>query len=233
MPDITLLAIDCAGNACSAALWLAGAPGPHRFAPMRHGHGEAIMPMIGAVMAEAETSFGQLDAIAATVGPGGFTGLRTGLAAARGLALAADRPLIGVTTLEAVAAAQDYRGGILLVALESRRADIYAQLFGPDGAALTEALAIMPADVAGLLPAGQAVALAGDAADSVMAALDPGLRGERLTGRDHPDAAVVARLAAGRAVDIAARARMPAPAALYLRSPDAIPAAERRRKTIS
>lgn len=233
MPDITLLAIDCAGNACSAALWLDGGPGPRRFVAMRHGHGEAIMPMIGEVMAEAETGFGQLDAIAATVGPGGFTGLRTGLAAARGIALAADRPLIGITTLEAVAAAQDHRGGNLLVALDSRRADVYAQLFGPDGAALTDALAIMPADVAGLLPAGQAVALAGDAADSVMAALEPGMRGERLTGRDDPDAAMVARLAAERNPDLAADRRMPTPTALYLRPPDAVPAAERRRKATS
>ena len=67
-----LLAIDCATDACSAALWAGDAPGPRRFALMRHGHAEALMPMIQAVMNEAGLGFSQLDAIAATLdGHGG------------------------------------------------------------------------------------------------------------------------------------------------------------------
>ncbi len=228
---MTLLAIDCATSACSAALWHKGKLGPHRFALMRHGHGEAIMPMIGDVMAEAGLRFAQIDAFAVTVGPGGFTGLRIGLAAARGLAVATDRPLIGVTTLESVAAAQNDHEGALLIALDSRRVDIYLQLFGPDGTALSDPMAAMPGDVGGLLPAGEPVVIAGDAADTVIEVLGPGVDVERRTGADLPDAAVVARLAAQRMSDAALLSRS-APAALYLRPPDAVPAAQRRGKAL-
>ena len=102
---MTLLAVDCATNACSAALWLDDGAGPHRYRAMRRGHAETLMPMVRAVMDEAGLAFSDLDAIAVTTGPGAFTGIRIGLAAARGFALAANLPLIGVTTLEAVAGA--------------------------------------------------------------------------------------------------------------------------------
>ncbi|MBE9552024.1 MAG: tRNA (adenosine(37)-N6)-threonylcarbamoyltransferase complex dimerization subunit type 1 TsaB, partial [Proteobacteria bacterium] len=130
--------MDCATNACSAALWLDGAPGPYRHAVMRRGHGEALMPMVAEIMDEAGLDFAGLQAIAVTTGPGAFTGIRIGLSAARGFALAAGLPVVGVTTLEAVAAAQDSEGHPLLVALDSKRDDIYVQLFGPDGVSLSE-----------------------------------------------------------------------------------------------
>src|SRR3546814_1051962 len=91
--------------------------------------------MLQAVMAEAGSGFRDLDLLATTVGPGAFTGLRIGLSTARAMALAAALPLLGLTTLETVAAAQDpvARGARpLLVALETRRADVYVQLFGAD-----------------------------------------------------------------------------------------------------
>lgn len=220
----TLLAIDCATDACSSALWIGGGPGPRRHSPMRRGHGEAIVPMIEAVMAEAGLEFPALDAIAVTIGPGAFTGLRIGLAAARGIALATGRPLIGVTTMETVAAAQDTGGRPLLVALGSRREDIYVQMFGADAEPRTEPRAMLPADAAILLPPGQPAALAGDAADEILAMLDgfdpPPVR---LTGPDLPDAQDVARLAAGRAPPPVGDV----PSPLYLRPPDAITAADR------
>ncbi|MEE8443795.1 MAG: tRNA (adenosine(37)-N6)-threonylcarbamoyltransferase complex dimerization subunit type 1 TsaB [Alphaproteobacteria bacterium] len=224
-----LLAIDCATDACSAALWLGGAPGPRRFALMRHGHAEALMPMIQEVMNEAGLAFSELDEIAATVGPGAFTGLRIGLAAARGIALATGRPLIGVTTLEAVAAAQATQGRPLLVALGSRRADVYVQFFDSTGAANGEPRVILPGDVGGILPPGKAVALAGDAADAVLSALGGHQPAPvRLAGPDLPDAAFVARIAADRATQPEA-ARVP-PKPLYLRPPDAITAADRKAR---
>lgn len=225
---MNLLAIDCATNACSAALWLGGEPGPARHALMRRGHGEALMPMVAEVMGMAGLDFAGLRAIAVTTGPGAFTGIRIGLSAARGFALAAGLPVIGVTTLEAVAAAQDSDGHPLLIALDSKRDDIYVQLFGADGAPQSEPLSLLPEEVGEILPAAQTVALAGDMADAVLRALadrDPPLL--RLAGPDLPDAAVVARIAARRFASRPMAADSPPPAALYLRPPDAIPKADR------
>ena len=224
---MTLLAVDCATNACSAALWLDDGAGPHRYRSLRRGHAEILMPMVRAVMDEAALVFSDLDAIAVTTGPGAFTGIRIGLAAARGFALAADLPLIGVTTLEAVAAANDSRGAHLLVALDSKRDDVYVQIFGPDGAQLMAPAAALPEAAAQLVPEGPELALAGDAADRVAAALvrrEPAPR--RLTGPDLPDAAVVAQLAARRFAASPPGAGEAPPLALYLRPPDAVPAAD-------
>lgn len=225
-----LLAIDSATNACSAALWLGDALGPRRYALMHRGHGEALLPMVEDVMSEAGLAFGDLDGIAVTVGPGAFTGLRIGLAAARGLALAAGLPVVGVTTLEAVAAAQEAGDAPILVALDSRRSDVYVQLFASDSSPLGSAQAVMPGDVADLLPSAPKIFLAGDAVDAVRAALGPGHPNlHRLDGPDLPDAAVVAALAVRRLRSAPGDFESP-PAALYLRPPDAVPAAERRRR---
>ena len=225
---MNLLAIDSATNACSAALWLRGEPGPRRYAAMRRGHAEALLPMVEAVMSEAGLSFAGLDGIAVTVGPGAFTGLRIGLSAARGLALAADLPLVGVTTLEAIAAAQEAQGLPILVVLDSKRSDVYAQLFTVAGDPVGAPAAVMPRDVAGLLPHGRKVAVAGDAAEAVLDALGAGAAMQRLAGPDLPDAAVVAAIAVPRLAK-APEAYCDPPNALYLRPPDAVTAAERRR----
>lgn len=185
--------------------------------------------MIDAVMSEAGLSFAELDGLAATVGPGAFTGLRIGLSAARGLALAATLPLVGVTTLEAVAAAQDPGGLPVLVTLDSKRSDVYAQMFTDSGTALDVPTALMPAEIAGSLPRGKPVAIAGDAADAVINALGRNVGLRRLHGPDLPDAATVAAIAARRLAETPDAYADP-PDALYLRPPDAVPAAERRRR---
>lgn len=223
---MALLAVECATNACSAALWLDGKAGPHRFLPMRRGHAETIIPMVREVMDEAACAFSDLDAIAVTTGPGAFTGIRIGLSAARGIALAANLPLIGITTLEAVAAANDHGDSYLLVALDSKRDDIYVQLFSPGHAPLSDPASVIPGEAAGAVPEGAELALAGDAADRVATALmsrEPAAL--RLTGPDLPDAAVVARLAAQRLATAPPKPGDPLPSALYLRPPDATPAA--------
>src|SRR5688572_15787898 len=131
-----VLAIDTALEACSAAVldtengMLAA-----ESLPMARGHAEALMPLIARVMAEANTPFGDLDRVAVTTGPGSFTGLRVGISAARGIALASGKPAFGLTTLAAFAA--PYIAGddtlSLAVAIDARHEHVYLQVFGPGG----------------------------------------------------------------------------------------------------
>jgi tRNA threonylcarbamoyladenosine biosynthesis protein TsaB len=178
----TLLAIDAAGSACSAAVGC----GTHVLAAereaMRYGHGEALLPMIDRVMAVAALPRAALDGIAVTVGPGGFTGIRVGLGAAHGIALALGIRLIGVTSFAAVAALLPTSPGITLVALDSRRDDLYVQLFDRSAAEpLADPAAVLPGIlaeyVAGLAGAGP-LTVAGDAAESAAAALSGQLSGQ-------------------------------------------------------
>ncbi len=97
-----VLAFDCSGASCSAAVLIDDRPAAQRFAPMERGHAETLLPMIETVLREAALTPAALDLLAVTVGPGSFTGLRIGLAAARGLALARKLPAIGVTSFDAV-----------------------------------------------------------------------------------------------------------------------------------
>src|SRR5262252_9931815 len=102
-----VLAIDTALEACSAAVLDSdrGDIIASETMAMARGHAEALMPLIARVMDLADVEFAALDRIAVTTGPGSFTGLRVGISAARGLALAASKPAVGLTTLSAYAAA--------------------------------------------------------------------------------------------------------------------------------
>ncbi len=211
-------------SACSVALWRDGGVGAGRFAAMERGQSEALMPMVMEVLGEAGATFPELDLIAVTTGPGAFTGIRIGLAAARGMALAADLPCLGVTTLDVVAegVGRDRpAGSAILVVLNAKRKDVYAQAFdagltpmGPPRAVPARGLADM-ARASG----GNPVVVVGDAAAEAVAALAQS--GVAAVPGDAPgisDAAVLAFIAAGRW-----RPGMvpPAPAPLYLRPPDA------------
>src|SRR5277367_2116868 len=101
-----VLAIDTALAACSAAVLDTEQGGilARESLPMIRGHAEALMPLISRVMEDAGLAFTDLDRVAVTTGPGSFTGLRVGISAARGIALAADRPAVGLSTLSAYAA---------------------------------------------------------------------------------------------------------------------------------
>ena len=130
---MNILALDTATSSCSAALWKDGGVRSRRLRTMAHGQSEVLMGMVREVLAEAACGFSELNLLAVTTGPGSFTGLRVGLAAARGLALACGLPCLGVTTLETVAHQVnegERAGKTLLVVLESKRDDVYAQAFG-------------------------------------------------------------------------------------------------------
>ena len=105
---------------------------------MKRGHAEALMPLIARVMKEAALAFTALDRIAVTTGPGSFTGLRVGLSAARGIALAADRPVVGVTTLTCYAApvVSTNSKPPVLAAIDARHDQVYFQMVSGDGGSL-------------------------------------------------------------------------------------------------
>jgi len=214
----TTLGLDSAGNACSAAVWRSGRVVARRFATMERGQAEALMPMVAAVMEEAGLAVEALDLIAVTTGPGAFTGVRIGIAAARGLSLASGVPALGITSFAAAAAqapADERRGRPLLVALDSRRAEFFVQMFGAEDEPLGRGALLLPAELAQHLPK-ERLLIAGDAATALAAALPrPDLAVARRSGAI--DAADVARLAAA-----AWRPgwRPPPPAPLYLRAPD-------------
>src|SRR5580704_978202 len=102
---IRILAVDTALGACSAAVLEGDVVRAHRFVATERGHAEALAPMVQETMREAEIAFADLDRLAVTTGPGTFTGQRVGLAFMRGLRLALKKPLAGITTLDAMAAA--------------------------------------------------------------------------------------------------------------------------------
>jgi tRNA threonylcarbamoyladenosine biosynthesis protein TsaB len=215
---VSVLALDSAGNACSAAALTHGRIRARRFAAMARGQAEALVPMIAAVLDEAALALAAFDLIAVTTGPGAFTGVRIGLAAARGLALASGLPLLGITSFAAVAAQvteEQRHGRSLVVALDSKRPEVYLQSFAESGAALGDGRLVAPADWAGVVPAG-ALLLAGDGAPRLAAALAP--RAPALApGGGLADAADIARLAAAA---WRPGLRPPPPRPLYLRPPD-------------
>src|SRR5262245_20848234 len=108
MISMLFLAIETALDDCSAAALHSDHPAifASETQAMQRGHAEALMPLIARVMDGAAIEFRELDRIAVTTGPGSFTGLRVGISAARGIALAAGKPAIGLTTLAAFAAPQ-------------------------------------------------------------------------------------------------------------------------------
>lgn len=135
-----ILAIDTALDACAAGVLDTGAGKmiAQQSLPMKRGHAEALMPLIAHVIKESGIGFAALDRIAVTTGPGSFTGLRVGLSAARGIALAADKPVVGVTTLTAYAAPIVNEGGEhpVISAIDARHDHVYLQIVAGNGSPL-------------------------------------------------------------------------------------------------
>ena len=215
---LTILALDTSTEACSVACWRWGEVFAQKYAHLGHGHAEALVPMVASVMAESGLCYDQLDAIAVTIGPGTFTGLRVGLAAARGLALASSKPMIGVTTLEAIAHAAQFDERSVLAVLDARRGQLYAQAFDPMLMPIGPPSALPLQDIQSLRPAGPYVVAGTGAALARPHLLDSTTpEGDVMfdSGDGFPRAVVVARIAS---------AREPLPLTtirpLYLRAPD-------------
>ena len=135
-----ILAIDTALDACSAGVLDtdAGKLIALESQPMKRGHAEALMPLIARVIKQAGIAFASFDRIAVTTGPGSFTGLRVGLSAARGIALAADKPVVGLTTLTAYAApvVSENAEQPVISAIDARHDQVYFQVVSGDGSSL-------------------------------------------------------------------------------------------------
>jgi tRNA threonylcarbamoyladenosine biosynthesis protein TsaB len=219
--DLNVLAMDTALAQCAVAVRRGGGNIVARSEAMRHGQAEALLPMVEDLMAQASLDYAALDLIAVTVGPGSFTGIRVGLAAARGLALACGAALAGVSTLAAIAAAADVSAGARLLALaDSRRGDVFAQEFR-DGQAHGSPEILTAADA--VTKAAECGHVTGDAAAAGLASL---------TGLTvHPPVLpeIAAVLALGVRDHLAGVALPPAP--LYLRPPDvSAPGRDRARR---
>ncbi len=188
---------------------------------MIHGQAEALLPIIDDAMRAADLAISAIDLIAVTTGPGSFTGIRVGLAAACGIALAGNFPLIGVSSLEAAAAAVAETVPVshcLLIALESRRADLYVQLFEHPARPLCEPAAVLPealTALVGSMAGARSLAIAGEAASRAAVALTG--RSAIVLIEETPPLAIGGAKAALRRWREGERGGRPRP--LYLRSP--------------
>jgi tRNA threonylcarbamoyladenosine biosynthesis protein TsaB len=215
-----VLAIDTALEACSAAvLDTRSGIAASETVVMTRGHAEALMPLIARVMIRAGTEFGDLDRIAVTTGPGSFTGLRVGISAARGMALAAGKSAIGLSTLAGFAAPliADDDSTQVVAAIDARHDHIYLQVFGVNGRTLVGPRTATVRDAARAAMTAPA-RIIGSAAKKLAAAWPKGAEPPLLVEqRGAPDIDWIARLGAA-----AAEAHGP-PKPLYLRAPDAQP----------
>lgn len=215
-----ILAIDTALGACACCVLDvdSGKLIAAQSLPMARGHAEALMPVIAEVMARAAIGFAQLDRIAVTTGPGSFTGLRVGISAARGIALAAGKTAVGVTTLTAYCAPHISETGRdpVICAIDARHEQVYCQVVSGNGAPLVRPK-LKP--IAELLEAARfgAPILVGDAAAMVAARWPVDLPPVKVETTAAPSIEWVAWVGAALNPEHAV------PRPTYLRAPDAKP----------
>lgn len=207
-----VLVIDTALGACTAAVYDGDRCLAMRSDPMAKGHQERLGGLVRAVASEAG-GFGGIDRIGVTVGPGSFTGLRVGLAFAQGLGAALGRPVVGISTLAALAWSAD-GGGATASVIDARRGQVYIQTF-LDGAATTDAQALSIEDAVALLAQARVGwRLVGSGVGLVQ---QDGRQGVDPSAADNPTTAGLA------ALTIAADPATALPRPLYLRAPEATP----------
>jgi tRNA threonylcarbamoyladenosine biosynthesis protein TsaB len=216
-----ILAIDTALDACAAGVLdtEAGKLIAQESQAMKRGHAEALMPLIARVIEASGIGFAALDRIAVTTGPGSFTGLRVGLSAARGIALAANKPVVGLPTLTAYAAPIVSENGEhpVISAIDARHDHVYLQAVSGNGSSLIRPCVASIEEALGASRFGSPH-LVGNAA-KILADRWPAqaLPPVRVDPQPAPDIAWVAWLGAAVSPD-AAPARP-----FYLRAPDAKP----------
>jgi tRNA threonylcarbamoyl adenosine modification protein YeaZ len=185
--------------------------------PMQKGHAEALMPMIDRVVSGVSEGFASLDRVAVTVGPGSFTGIRIGVAAARGIALACGIEVVGVSTLAALATPLLFAEGeeIVAAAIDALHGNIYFSAYGASsGRVLASPRLVSLVDACNLLSAGQVVAVGTGAAALRDKARDLGAEIGLADREPWPDIVAVAKLG------VVADPRNAPARPLYLKAPD-------------
>lgn len=221
-----ILAFDTTTSACAAAVCDGDRVVASQSVALERGHAEILLPMIEAVLADAGAVYSDLEGIAVTRGPGAFTGIRIGLATARGLALATRLPVTGVTTLAALAAtaAAQTSFGQIAVVMDTKRRDFFVQVFHRNGSALSEPAVVTPDQLFRHLDTmsglnWRKLAMAGDGLGGITGECES-KAGDWLAQATSPAPLAIAQVA---------RIGMPGPPTpLYLRAPEArLPAAGR------
>jgi len=217
-----VLAIDTALGSCAAAVYDAGL-GETLAAEsidMERGHAEAIVPMVERVVRASRVDFEDMDRIITTVGPGSFTGLRVGISAARGFGLACDKPVVGISTLDALTApyVTETETVPIVAAIDARHGNFYLQMIGAGGRKLVTPRVVNMAEALRSVAIGL-VRIIGSGANLIAGQWPtPGIPAPLLVdARAAPDIVWIARL--GARLDPATSPPKP----LYLRAPDARP----------
>ncbi len=219
-----ILAIDTALDNCAAAVLDTDIKKmiAEESLPMKRGHAEALMPLIARVMTKARIAYLDLDRIAVTTGPGSFTGLRVGISAARGIALAANKDAVGLTTMAAYVAplVADKSDLPIVVAIDARHDNVYFQAIAGNGATLIRP-GVVPIEDTFRAARFGAVRIVGNAARLLADRWPSQMPAPSLVdAQPGPDIAWVAWT--GAAADPAKSPAKP----FYLRAPDAKPKAD-------
>jgi tRNA threonylcarbamoyladenosine biosynthesis protein TsaB len=224
-----LLVLDTSTEYCSAALWLDGETRSRRVLAEQQ-HSSLLLPMVADLLSESDLALRQLDGIAYGAGPGSFTGLRIACAVTQGLALGADLRVVGVSTLESIAAQTD--ADQVLTVLDARMAEVYWAAYRrespgwecvvPPALALPDS--VRAPDGGDWIGAGNGFLVLGDVLRPRLAA-----QLQRIDASLMPDAAAMAPLAAaafarGDSTDAAEAAP------IYLRDKVALTVEERRAR---
>ena len=218
-----ILAIDTALAAASACLLdpsqaeLVAA----EVLPMASGHAEALFPLLERVMARDPRGFDGLRRVAVTIGPGSFTGIRIGVAAARAIGLACKIPVVGVSTLAALAAPSIATGGRspIVAAIDARHGNVFVQAFGAAGETLLGPALMSASDAVRSVGAAQMRLVGSGGPLMAVAAAPLGIGADADLASVLVDIGFVARLGA------LADPRLALPRPLYLKAPDATPPA--------
>jgi tRNA threonylcarbamoyladenosine biosynthesis protein TsaB len=222
---VVILAFDACFGGCSVAVYRDGLCLASETVPPASGQSDRLVHMIASTLQRARFAVSDVDRVAVTLGPGGFTGVRVGVAAARALALATGKPAVATTSLHVMAAEALAQSGLapelaavreLVVAVDAHRGELYVQSFGANGSPHGPAHAVAVGDAA-WLPKGEKLLFVGSGA-SVLAEAAQKHRLDVRVGLPTllPSAQYLAKLAANLLP-------LPVLTPLYLRAPDAKP----------